>query len=66
MDEIAILGYTMVIMTQSIMTIARISVSNAVNSDGREVGMVGAELLAVMIILTIRSNDLRHSLKLAC
>lgn len=65
MDGIAILCYTMAVMTQSIMTMTRISVLNAVNSDGRKVGMVGAaELLVVMIILTINSNDQRPYLEL--
>lgn len=66
MDEIAIVCcYTMAVMTQSIMTMTRISFSNAVNSDGREVGTVGeAELLAVVIILTINRNDQQPSFEL--
>lgn len=60
------LSYIMAVMTQSIMTMTRISVPNAVNSDGRKVGTVGeAELLAVVIILTINSNDQRPYLDLA-
>lgn len=67
MVGIAILGYTMAVMTQSIMTMTRISVSIGVNSDGRKVGMVGeAELLAVMITLTIKSNDQRRPSSYVC
>lgn len=63
--KIAIVCYTVAVMTKSIMTMTRISFSNAVNSDGRKVGMVGeAELLVVVIILTINRNDQRLSFKL--